>query len=253
MTDQILPPQRFAERGSNFDAGHVFNQTFSILSRNLLPFSLVALFASVPQALIDAPRMGAVAPGSVQAALMLIFGGLGMMILGAISQAAVLYGAFDDMRGRPVDLVESLKVGLRRLFPLLGVVFLVVICIMLSAFALLFPAFIVMTMLYVSVPACVVERLGPFKSMGRSARLTKGHRWKIFGFLAATIIGALIVKSILGGVALAAGGSTLAIGLLLVWNTVWNAFQAILAVVTYHDLRVAKEGVDTDQIAAVFD
>jgi hypothetical protein len=237
MTDQILPPQRFAERGSNFDAGHVFNQTFSILSRNLLPFCLVALFASVPQALIDAPRMGAVNPKSGEAALLLIVGGLGMMILGSISQAAVLYGAFDDMRGRPVDMVESLKVGLRRLLPLLAVAFLVVICII----------------LYVAVPVCIVERLGPFKSMGRSARLTKGHRWKIFGFLAATIIGALIVKGILGNMALAAGGSTLAIGVLLVWNTVWNAFQAILAVVTYHDLRVAKEGVDTDQIASVFD
>jgi hypothetical protein len=253
MTDQILPPHRFAEHGSNFDAGHVFNQTFSILSRNLLPFCLVTLFASLPQVLMDAPRLGAVTPKSAEAGLMLIFGGLGMLILGAISQAAVLYGAFDDMRGRPVNLVESLRVGLRRFFPLIGVVFLVVIFVMLSAFALLFPAFIVMTMLYVSVPACVVERLGPIKSMGRSARLTKGHRWKIFGLLAATIIVAVVVKSILGGLARTAGGPALALFVLLLWNTVWNAFQAILAVVAYHDLRVAKEGVDTDQIAAVFD
>ena len=39
----------------------------------------------------------------------------------------------------------------------------------------------------------------------------------------------------------------------LVWSALWGAFYAILAVVTYHDLRVAKEGLDTDQIAAVFD
>jgi hypothetical protein len=31
-----------------------------------------------------------------------------------------------------------------------------------------------------------------------------------------------------------------------------GAFSAILAVVAYHDLRVAKEGVDTRAIAAVF-
>jgi hypothetical protein len=39
----------------------------------------------------------------------------------------------------------------------------------------------------------------------------------------------------------------------LVWGAIWSAFLAILIVVTYHDLRVAKEGVDTDQIAAVFE
>jgi hypothetical protein len=39
----------------------------------------------------------------------------------------------------------------------------------------------------------------------------------------------------------------------MVWSAVWTAFFAIVIVVTYHDLRVAKEGVDTDQIAAVFE
>jgi hypothetical protein len=40
-------------------------------------------------------------------------------------------------------------------------------------------------------------------------------------------------------------------GLLL--NGVWGAFNAIAVVVTYHDLRVAKEGTNIEQIAAVFD
>jgi hypothetical protein len=39
----------------------------------------------------------------------------------------------------------------------------------------------------------------------------------------------------------------------LIWSALVGAFSAILGVVIYHDLRVAKEGVDTDQIAAVFD
>jgi hypothetical protein len=34
---------------------------------------------------------------------------------------------------------------------------------------------------------------------------------------------------------------------------VWGAFYAIFVVVTYHDLRVAKEGVDVHEIASVFD
>jgi hypothetical protein len=39
----------------------------------------------------------------------------------------------------------------------------------------------------------------------------------------------------------------------VIWNALWGAFYATFAVVTYHDLRVAKEGVDTAQIAAVFE
>jgi hypothetical protein len=38
-----------------------------------------------------------------------------------LSQAIVLYGAFQDMRGRPVDLIRSLRVGLHRFLPILGV------------------------------------------------------------------------------------------------------------------------------------
>jgi hypothetical protein len=251
MTDSILLAERFAER--DFSIGHVFNRTFTVFSRNLLPFCLVSLVAHLSDVLTFAPRMGAVAPTSASAGLMLFFGGLATLVLGPISQAAVLYGAFDDMRGRPVNIVESLRVGLRRFFPVLGATICAVVLALLAFIALVFPGFIVMTMLFVTIPVCVVERLGPIKSMGRSARLTKGHRWKIFGLVFATIIVGLIMQAILGGVARATGGPTFGIIVLLLWSALWGAFNAILAVVTYHDLRVAKEGVDTDQIAAVFD
>jgi hypothetical protein len=39
----------------------------------------------------------------------------------------------------------------------------------------------------------------------------------------------------------------------LIWTAVWTVFYAILVAVVYHDRRVAKEGVDTEQIAAVFE
>ncbi|HEX3502155.1 MAG TPA: hypothetical protein VHU22_02050 [Xanthobacteraceae bacterium] len=251
MTDSILSAERFAER--DFSIGHVFNQTFSVLSRNLLPFCLVSLVAHLPNALTFAPRMGAVAQGTANASLLLVFGGLGTTVLATISQAAVLSGAFDDMRGRPVDIFESLKVGLRRFFPLLGTTICVIILYALAFIALVVPGLIVLTMLFVAIPACVVERLGPIKSMGRSARLTKGHRWKIFGLLSATTIVGLVLQFTLGGVGRTIGGPTLGIIVLVLWSAVWGAFNAILGIVAYHDLRVAKEGVDTDQIAAVFD
>jgi hypothetical protein len=38
-----------------------------------------------------------------------------------------------------------------------------------------------------------------------------------------------------------------------VLQSVLGAFTSVVGVVMYHDLRVAREGLDTDRIAAVFD
>ena len=118
---------------------------------------------------------------------------------------------------------------------------------------LVIPAFIVATMLLVAMPACVVERLGPGKSMSRSSQLTKGHRWKIFGLWLLVMFVSGILQSVLIGLAGVIGGPILALIVFLAWSAIFGAFYAIMVVVIYHDLRVAKEGVDTDQIAAVFD
>jgi hypothetical protein len=257
MTDTSLPRATFAE--SDFRAGRVFSRTFSVLSRNLLPFCIVTAIASLPNFLFFTLRevgagpvkFMAADPGTAAATL-----GLGVImtvVLSALSQAIVLYAAFEDMRGQPVNLLESTKIGLRRIFPVVAVALATTFLASLAAVALVFPAFIVFTMLAVATPACVVERLGPIKSMGRSARLTKGHRWKMFGLWLLTIIGGAIVQGVLVSAAAMIGGRPLALLIQFVVSAVWGAFYAILIVVAYHDLRVAKEGVDTDQIAAVFD
>jgi hypothetical protein len=250
MTDQSLPASRFTER--DFNIGHVFNQTVSIFSRNLLPFCMVTAVAYLPSVLTFSqssdPAVLANAGGG-----WIAFGVILTMVLNVLSQAIVLYGAFEDMRGLPVNMAESIKVGLRRFFPILGVSICVPLLAGLAALALVFPGLMVGTMLFVSVPACVVERLGVFRSLGRSAELTKGHRWKIFGVWIAVLIVGGIAQSMLTAVGRSIGGVPLSLIISLVSGALLVAFNAILAVVIYHDLRVAKEGVDTDQIAAVFD
>jgi hypothetical protein len=231
---------------SDFRAGRVFNRTWSVFSRNLLPFCLVTVIARAQTG--GDPRLaGGNYAGWFFVAL------LAGMVLSALSEAVVVYGAFEDMRGLPVNLLESVRIGLRRFFPVLGVAVGVPILAGLAALGLVFPAFIVMSMLFVAMPVCVVEKLGPWKSMGRSARLTKGHRWQIFGLWAATAIVGGVIQSSLEGLSNYVGGEPLRLVVLLASGALVGAFYAILVVVTYHDLRVAKEGVDTSQIAAVFD
>jgi len=247
MTDQSLPVGSFAER--DFNIGHVFNRTVSIFSRNLLPFCFVSLVANLPNIALFMPKSTASGDVNVWAAVAVLVA----MVLNTFSQAVIVHAAFDDMRNRPIHMTDSFKTGLRRFFPVLGIAICVPFLAGLAALALFFPAFMVLTMLFVAAPVCVVERLGPIKSMGRSARLTKGHRWKIFGVWFATFLVQSMVQSTLTGLPGPSGGSLLTTALLVVWGAVYGAFSAVLAVVTYNDLRGAKEGVDTDQIASVFD
>ena len=37
------------------------------------------------------------------------------------------------------------------------------------------------------------------------------------------------------------------------WQVVTTAFGAVLSAVIYHDLRVAKEGIDISKLSSVFD
>jgi hypothetical protein len=99
----------------------------------------------------------------------------------------------------------------------------------------------------------VVEQLGPFASMERSAQLTNGHRWKIFGLLLLAVLAAIVSEAIDLTVEMVEGGELLASVGQVIWDAIWGAADAVLVIATYHDLRVAKEGADTEQIAAVFE
>jgi MFS family permease len=261
MTDTSLPADRFTP--GEFRLGHVFSQAWTVFSRNFFTFTLVTLIAGLPALLM--PTIPQPAPGSAPtipdnigtiAALSLI-----VIVLKTLSQAVVLYGAFQVMRGRRVDLAESARIGLRRFFPLIVVAIVVPLVAGFAAILLIFPMIMLYMMWLVATPVCVVEQLGPFASTARSRQLTKGHRWKLFGMILLLLIPALIIGAIIGVVAVAVTGgfltfmTTTTVGQIvnLVWGAIWSAFLAILIVVTYHDLRVAKEGVDTDQIAAVFE
>jgi hypothetical protein len=157
------------------------------------------------------------------------------------------------MRGRPVSLVQSLRAVSNRLLVVVGLALGMGFAVGIGFLLFIVPGFVLLTMWFVATPACVVERLGVGASMARSSALTQGHRWKIFGMM--MLVGAI---EGIGGVAVKAalaltGNVGLIMAGMVIWSGAWGAFNAVFAVSAYHDLRVAKEGIDTEQIAAVFD
>jgi hypothetical protein len=249
MTDATLPAGHFAE--GDFRVGHVVGRSWSVLWRNFPKFLLVSAVAAMPQAASDTV-------GDPFHLLQIVgvkldgFSTLLGHVLTTLSEAAVLYGAFQDMGGQRVDLVESLRVGLRRFFPVLGVAIATAVFGFLGLFVFVVPGVMFFALAFVAVPACVVERRGVFASIGRSAALTRGHRWKIFVLMLLCYGSQVIIGGVLENLTTITGVGPAFVGY-LIWNGAWEAFYAICAVVTYHDLRVAREGVDTAQIAAVFE
>ncbi len=244
--------------GSGFRIGDVFERAFSIFSRNFVLFVALSAIATLPYVFIfwTQPQLMTPTPGAppqtpqVGPILIPIFVGAALQLL---SYAVIMNGAFQDMRGRKPQIGESLRSGFGRILPILGIAICYEIGITVGLILLIVPGLIWAVAWSLAVPVCVLEKLGPIKSLGRSARLTKGHRWKLFGLGLLFFIGSAIVGGILAVVGSAVGGLIGSVLVRYVWQAVYVAFGSILAAVIYHDLRVAKDGVDTDQIAAVFD
>jgi hypothetical protein len=253
MTAVSLPAARFAE--GDFRVGRVLGRTSAVVSRNFPILLVVMAAAGLPKYLLT-EGVGYAAEDWPQA---LLWAGLAVLLwivvsmLSQLSQAIVLYGAFQDMLGKEVNLRYSVRVGLRRLLPVVGVATSVTLLGFLGLIAFVVPGLITFTACFVAIPACVVEERGVSASMRRSVDLTAGHRWKIFGLMALMYVVDAIVDNAIDQALTSLAGGIPALAGHMIWSGIWSTFYAILAVVTYHDLRVAREGVDTAQIAAVFE
>ena len=236
--------------GPEFRIGRVLTRGFSVLSRNIVPFGLLAAVFTVP------PYLYGLAPGSpdVPGA-----GGVGDVaifvvdvLLGYLLTAALVYGTISELRGAHANLAECVSRGLGLVFPVVGVAILAGIATGLASLLLIVPGLIVLTMLWVAVPVAVVERPGVMDSLRRSAELTKGYRWPVFGLIL-TLVVLVLVLSLLGGLLVANMGTVGSVVVSWILSAAIGAVFAVVSAVSYHDLRIAKEGVGAEQIAAVFD
>jgi hypothetical protein len=239
--------------GGDFRIGSVLNRAFEICVANFPFFLIVTLVVALPNLLIQlnkpvADQSTGVGSFFILLAVSVLVG----IVLNTVGEAVILLGAFQRLRGQPLDPAAALQRALTRFFPLLGLGFLYAIAIMIGFVLLVVPGVILIVMWAVVVPACLVEGLGPIASMSRSGALTKGHRWQILGIIILLGIVNWIGSFILGLVLSAAGPVITAI-VNLVWTAAWAVYWNCVLIMIYHDLRIAKEGVDTTQIASIFD
>jgi uncharacterized membrane protein len=225
--------------------GDVLNQACTVFAARWAPFMGLSLIAFAPQFLFG----------------LLVAKGAGGGIIGSVLQvacasfadAAIIYGVVQQLRGRGFTVAESLGAGFARLGPVFGLSLAVGFCVGLASVLLVIPGVIVWCMYAIAIPVCVVERRGVFDSMRRSAALTKGARWRIFGVFALIVLAATLVGVIVGALATLGRGLPLAVLAVYLVESAAGAFRAVTVGVLYHQLRGAREGVDIESIAAVFD
>ena len=264
-------------RDDRFDFGRVFNRTLEVLKAEWLRFGLFILVVqSVPsmalqgvfvsQGLYGQPnRMLAI----MQSPVIGLVGVLGLLIflLTVAAQAALLWGAGARLADRKATTSEMIATGLRMILPMIGLSICLGAAVAIGFVLLIVPGVMMLLAWCVTGPALVIERRGVFGAFSRSADLTRGHRWAILGlflviFVAAVVVGAivgLIVNPLIIGTMMAGRAAALTpiilIGLLIqgMWNAVVTTVSISFSAAVYYELRVAKEGIGPEALAAVFD
>jgi hypothetical protein len=222
--------------------GTIVGRSTRVFARHIIPFCLLGAIYAAPS-LIPAP------PGKDASPLAPLL----QLLFTPITQAIVVYATFQDLCGRPFAITESFRRGLSRFFPIIGLSICWVIVITLGFVMLIVPGVLFLLMFLVALPACVVERLGPIESMTRSAELTKGHRWKVLGLLLLLALIVIGCSAILGAILLLWPGTAVSTIGIFVLQVLFGAYESIIVAVLYSDLRMARDGIDLEQIAAVFD
>jgi hypothetical protein len=275
---QPPPSSRSAAIGAGqqnaFSVGGVIARTFSTWWRHVLVFSVLTLIAYAPFLLlsvlgempipgITAPSLNPLDPGAAAAAASPVVPGAGfwlaylaMMLLFLVEIGAITHGVIHHLAGKRVSLGAMIAAGLRRAIPLLLVGIICYVIVLLGMMLVLVPGVIFGCALVAAIPAVVVERPGVFGAIKRSFALTKGKRLAIFAIMLVLFVvamGVAVIGSFLLPQLTAPISPMLGTVLGLVVNAVFGTLLWVAPGVVYHDLRVAKEGVATAQLAAVFE
>lgn len=242
-----------------FTIGHAIGQGFRIWGRNIIPFTLLGVIVYSPLILwvalsfnegIDLERAYTIAGGVV----------LLSILFNIFLSGAVTYGVVMEMRGTHVGLGACVATGIRRFLPALGVSFLSMLAVIGGFIALIIPGIIVYCMLYVAVQASVMEKPGLFGALRRSRALTAGNKLNIFGllFLLGLITG--IPRTVVEKIILPDPDNPSSfeavktyVYVTLGFSIVIGTIGAVIAAVTYFQLRQDKDGVSIEEIARVFE
>ena len=259
-----MQPLRVPER--TFSVGRVFERAFAAIRHNpIVTLGLAILFGALPSLGIEFVLMeleaAASSDPSISTSLFQLFALIGLFsLVGALSQAAFTWPLVAHAEGRRATIGECLFAVATSIIPLILLTVLSIVAITLGLAALLVPGLMLWVIWMVAVPALVVERRGVLKSLRRSAELTKGARWSLFGLLLVLTVAsmgiALTVEAVTGQLqneeVRAALEDPLFLSLTLITDTLMTLLYAAVIASLYVELRDWKGGPASEHLEDVF-
>lgn len=252
-----------------FSIGQVVSDTFKTLRDNLVTLGSIALLLVVAPEVVLAilqliARHGGVLVGA-GVGFVVLLGSLGSIFLSTLAQAAMIYLEVNALGGRTVGFSEALAKGMGFWWPVLLISFCIGALGSLGLLLLVVPGILMLLRWSVAIPARIIENSQGLTAMARSVELTQGHRWKIFVLFLVIAIILFLIEGLFAVIFIhpfAAGfaqvGATpivpvfsLVIGPLL--NLVLLPFITSLISSLYYELRMARDGMGTETLAAVFE
>lgn len=257
-----VPAAALIQPAKKLDFGLVLGETFQTYFSNFGTFTALSLLVSLPSfAFAFLQPVG----GSPQRQLAWTWGGLVLgMVFQAIATAALTQGVLSHLRGRQVSIEQCLQGAAGAGLTVLGVSVLQAIIVMLGTMACIVPGIIAFVALGVAIPAAVETRSSVIQALNRSMDLTQGNRWSVFGLFAILMLLTLVLfvgLAVGAGLVLAISGVEMSeaaaeISLRLLTDLVGvipAGLSATACAVLYYRLRCAKESVDVQELASVFD
>lgn len=257
-----VAPASAAPRGGQFDLGRVIQRTFASIGQNAAVFfGAAVILVGLPSTLQALGQGELMTTESARSFVFLALGGVLYFIGLFMLQGMVVKAAVNGFNGKKTAFGDAFNVGVQMFLPLLGLAIVAGVGMMLGYILLIVPGVILSVLWSVAAPAVVVEKRGVFESLQRSRDLTRGHRWPVFGLLVIYIVLAWIVGAAIGGLALATGGTFSGGSPNLVVNLITGPLVNVLSGVVasagvaslYYELRTAKEGLGSEDLASVFD
>lgn len=218
----------------HLDIGGVFEATGDYYKSAFGTFWIVALVLLVPAAIIQG-----------------ILGGRG---LGGLLATVVQIVAYAWLAGAVIRIVQDIhgdgqveySIGellgsvWPRLLAIIGLQILVSIIVGVGLILLIIPGIILALILVVSLPALVVEGVGVFDAMSRSAELTRDNRMRILGVGILMIVILFGIGILVGLLSMAAWWLGALAGLIL--GILLYPYISMLTAVLYYRLVELKEG-----------
>ena len=255
---------------NRFRMSNAVTRAWEIMSANFVLFFGIALLIALPMAIWQLSygdeymlKMQAIQAGVIKGkdAQEIIFGyfrsfgllGLLMMVLALVGYGVCCLAAFQHLCGERRPLSDNLGQALKRFFPLVGVGVLGYLGFIAGWILLIVPGIMLAVRWGLCGQVCVIEKTGPIASLKRSAQLTDGSRWPLFGFGILVVLASSFVSMLLSFPITWIAGRTVGLVASVLMQGAIAGYVYCLSVTVYQELRNAKEGTATPAVVAVFE